>query len=155
MVTVGAIEASRLCLCGPVHLATDTPQDLDLVVGDAGSSEESSELSEDSLGAFWIEETDGEQAVPQMLHQGLNLVLSRWFGCGLSLVRCGQVNLSDQHGYRLRQVEDWKLRYGGDADDQVAPVEVVPGEAPGLVPEDERRLRQTPLKEVRHCLPRR
>ena len=38
----------------PLHLATDPAQNLDLVGGDAGASEEAAQLAEDSLRAQWV-----------------------------------------------------------------------------------------------------
>ncbi len=54
------VKTTRVCPCGPFHLPADAAQNLDLVVRDAGTTKEATKFSENSLGALWIEESDGE-----------------------------------------------------------------------------------------------
>ncbi len=59
----------------PLHLATDAADDLDLVVGDSGATEEPAEFAKDPLRALRIEKADHGEALVEVCHQGLHLHL--------------------------------------------------------------------------------
>ena len=72
-------EAAGLRPGGPVHLPADSAEDLDLVVGDAGAAEKTTQFAEYPLWRVGIEVADGEKALAKMGHEPFDLLL----GCRL------------------------------------------------------------------------
>ena len=71
-----------------------------------------------------------------MRHELVNLALGGWLIAPSRTRGLLHADESDQDANRLGKVEHRKFRFGGNADDQIASVEILPPQAAGFVAED-------------------
>lgn len=105
---------------------------------DAGATEEPSQLAKDALRILGIEETDCAETLFEVEHEGLHVLLR----CGLwrlpDVPRGIRLNGRHENRHGLGEIEDRKNRFGRNANDQVATIDVLPAEATSFVAKHDR-----------------
>lgn len=142
-----AFESARTRSGRPLHLPADAAHDLDLPGGDAGPSEKASKLAQDPLGALGVEEADGREALLEVAHEPVDLLLRRRFRCGVLVLRVRRAHDRHQYCDSLREIEYREFGLGRDPDYEVTAVEILTSEAARLVAEDQGRAIEPSLDE--------
>ena len=139
----------------PLHLAANSPQNLDLAARDACSPEEASELPKDALWALRVQKPDGQKALTEVVHEPVDQILRR----GFRGVRAGgflrAMDRGDQNRNRLGKIEHREVGFCRHSNHEIAPIDILPLETTGLVAEDKGHTVETAFDKIPHSLVRR